>query len=287
MLGTVKRHWRNLQRQLGLLTDIAHYINLVKNGQSVATGENEVLTRIYTGQLMYVDRRDLSVAPHLMMSGLWEFEIVELFRRYVKQDSVVLDVGANFGFFGIVAGVHNPFGELHFFDANPVFAPFIRKSLFVNGLNERARVTSAAISHRSGEQVMLNGENDLWGSSSLRPIVASEFVSPSEPIAVSTLSIDDYCEEKGIGRVDLVKLDIEGHEEAALKGMRRLIEANPQLVIFMEYTFGAYTGQFFGLLQQRFRISAIVDGEVRPVKDEMHLRAMGKGWIMLILEPLQ
>ena len=285
MFKTLRQSWCSVLHQLSTLADIAHYVNLIKNGQSIATGDNEVLTRIYTGQLIYVDRRDLSVAPHLMMSGLWEFEITEIFRRYVKADTVLFDVGANLGYFGLVAGTYNHQGQLHFFDANPAFAPLIRKSLSVNGLPSRATVTTAAITAQGGEPVTLNLCRDHWGSASLHPIAESEFVQTAEAVTVPSLTLDDYCADRGINRVDLIKLDIEGYEEQAVQGMPRLLEDNPQLVIFMEYTYGAYSEDFVAFLQARFRISAIVGWDLVEVRNQTHLEQLGEGWIMLVLEP--
>lgn len=285
MLKELKRKWRELQMQLNLLTDIAPYVNLIKNGQSIATGENEVLTRIYTGQLMYVDRRDVSIAPHLMMSGLWEHEITELFRRYIKPDSVVFDIGANFGYFGLVAGAYNTEGRLYFFDANPVFEPLIKKSLLVNGLERRSKVVTCAVSAESGAKVRLMCDPDLWGGSTLCPPGHEGAENEPGTVISETLSLDDYCKQHDISRVDVVKLDIEGHEQQALKGMLRVISENPRMVIFMEYTKGAYSEQFVSQLQHRFAVSAIVDGVKRGVRDREHLEGFCQGWVMLVLEP--
>ena len=285
MFNRLAQTLRSARSWFDVLAATISNINLIKNGQCVATGENEVLTRIFTGQLMYVDRRDVSVAPHLMLSGIWEHEITQHFRSYVRSDTVVFDVGANFGFFGIVAGTHNPEGQLHLFEANPVFDPLIRKSLVVNGLDSRSTVTSAAITQRSGEALTLNLVKDLWGGSSLHPRHSNAFIHAGGTVETTGLSLDDYCEHQGIRRVDLIKLDIEGFEKQAFDGMKRLLEANPQVVVFMEWTLGAYTPGFFGSLQDRFRVSALVGNAKVEVKDEGHLGELGKGWIMLVLEP--
>ena len=52
---------------------------------------------------------------------------------------------------------------------------------------------------------------------------------------VRTVAIDDCLTELGIARVDIVKMDIEGAELAALRGMRRTIADSPGLALVMEY----------------------------------------------------
>ena len=56
---------------------------------------------------------------------------------------------------------------------------------------------------------------------------------------VRTVALDDCLAELGVERVDLVKMDIEGAELAALRGMRATIAASPGLALVMEYNPGA------------------------------------------------
>jgi Methyltransferase FkbM domain len=54
-----------------------------------------------------------------------------------------------------------------------------------------------------------------------------------EAIPVESVSIDDYI--AGQFRVDLIKMDIQGYEFSALRGMEKTIAANPDIVIFSEF----------------------------------------------------
>ncbi|MEK7173217.1 MAG: FkbM family methyltransferase, partial [Patescibacteria group bacterium] len=46
---------------------------------------------------------------------------------------------------------------------------------------------------------------------------------------------DCWAEDNNIPKIDLVKIDIEGGEIYALRGMKRIIETNPKIVLFIEY----------------------------------------------------
>jgi hypothetical protein len=154
-------------QKIQVIDDIAFNVNLVKNASSVSIAENVLLTRIYTGQLMYVDSRDVSVVPHLLMSGTWESEIAQLFREYVKAESVVFDIGSNTGFFGVIAGTHIDSGSIHFFEANPIWEGLLQKTLIVNGLDQISTINTNAVSDITGDTVNLYMCDDLWGSNSL------------------------------------------------------------------------------------------------------------------------
>ena len=71
------------------------------------------------------------------------------------------------------------------------------------------------------------------GAGDVAPRGAADF--EPQRYSVRTVAIDDCLEQLGIGRVDIVKMDIEGAELAALRGMRRTIAASPGLALVMEY----------------------------------------------------
>ncbi|HET6925213.1 MAG TPA: hypothetical protein VFH39_05275, partial [Candidatus Saccharimonadales bacterium] len=96
------------------MDETLYFIHQIKNGMTVKTGEYEALTRLFTGQKMFVDTRDISLAPHLMFDGIWEEPLTKLILSALNENSVFLDVGANFGYFGLIAGTKIKNGSLHF-----------------------------------------------------------------------------------------------------------------------------------------------------------------------------
>ena len=60
------------------LGDNLELVQQIRNSVTIKTGEFEALTRIFTGQKMYVDTRDISLAPHLMLDGVWEEPLTKL-----------------------------------------------------------------------------------------------------------------------------------------------------------------------------------------------------------------
>jgi FkbM family methyltransferase len=300
LLSGARRAHRQVLRESGIqdqLNEMLFHINHVKNGTTIQTGPYEALTRLFTGQKMYVDTRDISLAPHLMLDGHWEPEITHIFRQHITPDSVVFDIGANFGYFGLVAGTdvdHRQGGQIHFFEANPELAPYIFKTLSVNGLLRTGKIVSEAVSDRAGE-IELMILDDLWGSSGIDikshqiTNVAGRDIGVRNRVKVPMTTIDDYTKKNNIKAIDIVKMDIEGHEETAYKGMRKTVKKSPRLKMFIEFTDDAYkdSKKFFEHMLEDFGHIYIIQndngGTLTEVKDYATLKKiMTDTWIMLL-----
>ncbi|HEV2412535.1 MAG TPA: FkbM family methyltransferase [Candidatus Saccharimonadales bacterium] len=249
-----------------------YFIHMIKNGATVATGEHEALTRIFTGQKMYVDTRDISLAPHLMLDGVWEESFTKIFRRYLKPDSVFFDVGANFGYFGLVAGTEiTSEGSIHFFEPNPLLAAYIKRTVSINGMWGRSKVVQKAVG-ASRAKLALTVPGDYFGSASMvidEQVVAA-FVDKKElrSFKVDQVSLDDYVEEAGLKKVDVMKIDVEGYEESVYRGMNQTIKKNPDLVVFLEFTAGSYKDPkgFFKQIKRDFKNVYLCDEVLKPVE---------------------
>lgn len=275
------------------LEEVLFYLNMLKNSTTVKTANFEALTRIYTGQKIYVDTRDISVAPHLMMDGTWEPEITKIFREHINKNDVVIDIGANFGYFGIIAGADiGSNGKVIFIEANSQLIPYITKSVSVNGLNGRAKVLNIALAEK--ESIMeLQILEDYLGSSSLHNLDELAKSNPDLKLKlhnkqnIRATTLDIICKENGVGNINVIKLDIEGYEEAVYPGMRKLIKKSPDLRLFIEFTISGYKNpkKFFGDLQDDFeQIYAIAheDGELIKVSSYQEVKTLSHGdWIML------
>lgn len=280
----------------------SHFVlNLIKNTQSIYLGDHQVLTRLFTGQKVYVDSRDISVAPALMMDGHWEPETTKVFTSLLRPGDTFIDVGANMGYFGIVAGtVINGAagGSIHMIEANPKLVPLVFKSINVTGLLGTASVANFAVSDQPGE-VDLHIVKDLWGSSSLenldeqfRLLAASSSTvtfEVEETVTVPAITLDAYAEQESLGKVDLVKIDIEGHEERAYQGMARIIDENrDNMRLLIEYSRGQYQDPigFLDQIKNDFKFVYAIEhgnGQLTEVAgfDEV-VELAGNSWIMLV-----
>src|SRR4051794_20302585 len=71
----------------------------IKNSGTIQLSPNEVMTKIFSGAKMYLDPHDIAVVPHLVLDGEWEHDVTHAWLSIVKENDIVIDIGANFGYF--------------------------------------------------------------------------------------------------------------------------------------------------------------------------------------------
>ena len=154
----------------------------------------------------------------LMWAGAYERELVDLFKRVLKPGTTVLDLGANIGYFSVLAaGLVGKSGQVHAFEpAQTCFTQLTRNLAAFPW----AHAYPAAVGDAPGTACFHFSDkaNETgWGS-----LLPGEDASTRETM-VSVVRLDDWAREQAIGRVDFIKMDIEGGEFRALQGAAELL----------------------------------------------------------------
>lgn len=262
----------DVKRMRFVVDQATHSANLAKNSAWYPLSDTEIVTNLYTGQFIVLDRRDLSVAPSLILYGEWELEFAQYFRSLISPGDFVFDVGANVGYFGLIATLGNGDGEVHYFEANPVLTNLMAKTCKLNALpDEKSFVVNSAIGDRCLERVTLFKPIYTWGSATLGAAINKR--EDVEEISINQITIDEYCKIRGSYKCDIMKIDVEGYEENVLVGMEQVLEENPYMLILMEYSFNAYSERFSDFLKKWFsKMAVFVDGSgLTYVADESEL----------------
>lgn len=144
------------------------------------------------------------------------------------------DVGANLGYFTILAAniCRGTRGTVHAFEMDPALVPLLRRSLDLNPGAGEVHVACAAVADRSGDIVEFSpSQPDNPSTNRLLASGVSRGTPRSAPDLAIGLSLDDYCERRAV-IPDLIKIDIEGAEVMALRGMERLLrDRRPTLLL--------------------------------------------------------
>jgi FkbM family methyltransferase len=178
---------------------------------------------------------DLSYYFTGTISGQHEDErsVARLVKRLVREGDIFFDLGANFGFYSFfVAPLCGRSGEIHAFEANPSLISHLRRSIELNREYACIYLNAFAVGKESGGYLPLYGPERI-GCSSLYP---HEWLNRDSKVLVPIISIDQYVREKGIRRIDVMKIDIEGAELDALLGMKETFRLCPPKVIICELT---------------------------------------------------
>ncbi len=146
--------------------------------------------------------------------GSYEVEKQKLFEAEVKAGSVVFDVGANVGFYTLLASVLvGPSGKVFAFEPLPRNIQLLHEHLHLN------RITNATIIEKAVSDT--NGTASF--SDSLENSMGHLDVSGSR--TVRTITIDNFVSE-GNAPPSCIKIDVEGSETFVLAGARSVIEKN-------------------------------------------------------------
>ncbi|WP_376088377.1 FkbM family methyltransferase [Roseomonas sp. CCTCC AB2023176] len=216
------------RRQEEILAYLAARLNTLVGAHSIYLGDHVALTFLDDGQRIYVDTRDVGISSHLLSYGRWEPQYVSLFRRLVRPGARVLDLGANQGVYTLIAASASaPGGEVHAFEANPHLAQLTTRSVQINGHGARAHVHALAVGEAEG--VAHLSFDDAWsGGGSVRD------AGGGGTTACRVVALDDVFAD-GSFTVDVIKMDVEGSEGRALRGMRQLLTRSVGVVMMIEF----------------------------------------------------
>lgn len=285
---------RQSQQQASVMdTKIAEMIN---NSGIVQISGHEILVKIFNGLKMYLDTRDIAVAPHIALDGIWEPSITKAWQKLISPTSTVFDIGANFGYFGLLAAqmTDKKRSRVVFVEANPKLIPYIQKTISLNWYNEQSVIGNFAASDKLGS-LRLNVLKDYIGSSSVQTVDELKgYVDEKmnlrleESIKVEAIPIDEFCKKNSITSIDVAKMDIEGYEDIAYAGMRGMVASSPNLTLFIEFTKKAYKKpkEFYQTMLKDFGNVYLIeeDGALTRLKDNSYDSAMGDNddWVMLV-----
>jgi FkbM family methyltransferase len=164
----------------------------------------------------------LDYARHCRHADGVEPEVTGLFCYLAPRVSVVYDIGANWGFYPLLFGTDPRFtGEVHAFEVRPKTAADLRHVVSAAGLAGRVSVHAHGLSDREGVARL-----EITRHSYLARLVGENHGRATEPVAVRRLDGLDLPPPQ------LIKLDVEGHEAAVLRGGAALLDRHRPLIVF-------------------------------------------------------
>lgn len=176
----------------------------------------------FDGDLRICADLDDWLQRQIFMYGVYRVE--EKHRNFmlnrVRDGATILDVGAHIGYYTLLfakrAGTR---GRVYAFEPSTRTRDRLLHNISLNDLDNITTVGTAA-SDEAGIATINLAAGSNTGSTSLH--FESGAVGTEQ---VETVPIDDFLEQHGIARIDLLKIDVEGHELHVLRGMRKTLKA--------------------------------------------------------------
>ncbi len=158
---------------------------------------------------------------------------VYLVSRYIGKSNVVFDVGANIGEWAKIALSLNSKIQLHCFEPSQrTFSSLLEQQFPTNVVLNNFGLGSA-----SSEKTLFIFDdnspfNSLWKRNNLE---SYGLKTPRREEKVKLETIDNYCSINNVECIDILKVDVEGHELEVIRGARKLIEEGRINLIQFEY----------------------------------------------------
>jgi FkbM family methyltransferase len=183
----------------------------------------------YAGGKIYLNLKEsnMMINRALNVHGYWE---VQLFKKIIKPNMTILDIGANKGYFSLLfAKLMNDTGRVVAIEPVNENCYWINKSIKSNKY-KCISVEQVALSNKEGKAEFFLGKKSGWGSLFYNSEGAS---LNKKPITIKTRKLDNILNEKGIDKTDIIKIDIEGAELLALKGAESILKNNKDIKLIL------------------------------------------------------
>ena len=181
--------------------------------------------------------------------GTYERPMQQLFCERIRPGATVFDVGANVGFFTLLASkLAGHSGRVYAFEPLPRNLEYLERHV---RLNDRANVhvVALAIAAASGEAHFRIAQHASMGG-----------LAEGGDLRVVTASLDDLIASGRAARPDFLKMDIEGAESDALRGAAQLLAGGPLTIALSTHGWQQHETCSTILADAGFKIELLKDG---------------------------
>ena len=178
----------------------------------------------------------------------------------LPKNATIFDVGANRGQYASILADAFPSATIYLFEPSPTTFKILLDNMREA---ENIRAHNLGVSDSDGQMTLFSDKCGS-GMASLHQRRLDHFgISMDRRETVNVTSLDSFCRGNGVSTIDLLKLDVEGHELAVLRGAQGLLDANT--IGAIQFEFGGcnidsrtFFQDFFYLLSGRFRLYRVL-----------------------------
>lgn len=211
------------------------WLRRIHNSSAIYLGEHVALTHLSNGCRAYIDTRSKDVGVHILQTGTWETPYTEAFKSLLRPGARVVDVGANLGWYALVAApIVGREGRVYAVEPNPELARMVYWSLRTNGFGAFSKVFEVAVGDVP-DVVDLVSRPDMPGGGYIRPTVHTVEDPAPSTTRVASVPLDTLLAEEP-EPIDVLKMDVEGWEGMAIRGLRATMDRSPGLRMLIEWS---------------------------------------------------
>lgn len=172
-----------------------------------------------------------ALALRFCLNGRYEQEVERYLDSSLRPGSVVVDAGANIGFFTLAVLGKSEGATVHGFEPSPGSYELYKACISRNNLGGRVVANQVALYSEPGEMEFKVHATNYGAYDSFRD-TGYPGVGQPKTIKVPVTTVDLYVKQAGLKGLDLLKLDVEGAELFVLRGSREVLSNLRPTVLF-------------------------------------------------------
>ncbi|MBL7933198.1 MAG: FkbM family methyltransferase [Bacteroidia bacterium] len=158
----------------------------------------------------------------------YEIEHINFFKQRIKQNSVVLDIGAQLGLMSkVFSDLTGAGGKVFAFEPAPYTFKTLCKTIEMNMMGHTVIPVQKAVSDKKGTTQFFISKMKLDPANSL---VDYKRKHDFESIDVHVTSVDDFVVDQDLAKVDFIKIDAEGAEYEVLLGAQKTLQKHRPVI---------------------------------------------------------
>jgi FkbM family methyltransferase len=174
--------------------------------------------------------------------GNWETPEISGEKSFLQEfgayfpDPLVLDIGANVGSYSNLVKRFAPGARIYAFEPHPLTF----KKLSAAALDHGYHALNAACSDVSGRANLFDHKSELGDTGTQHASLSREVIEVVRSVEsasweVQLITLDEFVKEQGLGRINLLKIDVEGVDLNVVKGAKKTIDQGLVDVIHFEF----------------------------------------------------
>ena len=204
------------------------------------------------------------IRNEIIDNKIFDKKVYETAIKYIKEDTIVLDVGANFGQLSVLLSKYKKNVEVYSFEASKYIFEILKKNVQINNANVRS--FHNLVGNYTKQELLIKKSNiskfNTYGSNMIEKIDTENTNNPNVE-KINSIRIDDLSFNK---KISLMKIDVQGYDLEVLRGSKGTILKQRMPIIFeyeedfakdFNYTFKSFENFIDEI---NYKISIQIDG---------------------------
>ena len=189
-------------------------------------------------QLLLKGNQTCFVSRLLFWEGIYgyDYPVMKVFSQLITQSSVFIDIGANIGYYSILAAKLNPELKIFAFEPSPGAFDFLSDNIRLNN-SKNIFPHKLALSNVEGKLTFYQHSNpkvkeleaQLGGSSSL--VLDEENKDQFQSIEVAASTLNKFVQSNTFDKIDIIKIDTEATEHLVIEGASDVLSKFKPIII--------------------------------------------------------